>query len=369
MTLYAMFSQLEDPRIERGRQHLLEDIIMLVLCGTIAGGQYYHEIASYGYYKYDMLKEFLALPNGIPSSVTLWRVFERLDSTQLESCLRQYGGQILTALSDKHISMDGKQMRGSVGEGGGNLHIVSAWLNGEGLTLGQQSVDNKSNEKTAIPKLLEQLDVSGSLISIDAMGCSPAIAEQIVEEGADYLLVLKANNGFLYEQVRDHLDQALEGYLGDDLHVEVDFGHGRLERRTCYVSEALQWIDGASDWKELTSVAVVESERESKGKSTIKRRYYLCSRVDVTAQQVLYWSRNHWGIENNLHWVLDVAFGEDASKVSTGQGAINLATIRKLALRIIQEDTQMKGSFRTKRKMTGWNDDYMKAILKKVIYP
>ena len=266
MTLYAMFSQIDDPRIERGRRHLLEDIIMLVLCGTIAGAEHYHQIASYGHYKYDMLKEFLALPNGIPSSVTLWRVFERLDSHQLESCLRQYGGQILNALSDKHISMDGKQMRGTGGEDVGNLHVVSAWLNGEGLTLAQQSVDRKSNEKTAIPKLLEQIDVSGSLISIDAMGCSPAIAEKIIEEGADYLLALKANraadrNGFLYEQVRDHLDQALEGYLGDDLQVEVDFGHGRLERGSCYVSEALQWIDGASDWKELTSVAVAAAAR------------------------------------------------------------------------------------------------------------
>lgn len=369
MTLYAMFSQLEDPRIARCRLHLLEDVIMLVLCGTIAGAQHYHEIASYGHYKYDMLKEFLRLPNGIPSSVTLWRVFERLDSNELESCLRQYGGQILRTLSDKHISMDGKQMRGTGSDTAGNLHVVSAWLNGEGLTLGQQSVDSKSNEKTAIPKLLEQIDVSGSLISIDAMGCSPAIAEKIIDEQADYLLALKANNGFLYEQVRDHLDQALEGYLGDDLHTEVDFGHGRLERRSCYVSEALQWIDGASDWKELASVAVVESERESKGQSNVQRRYYLCSRADVTAQQVLHWSRNHWGVENNLHWVLDVAFGEDASKVSTGQGAINLATIRKLAMRIIQEDTQMKGSFKTKRKIAGWNDEYMKAILKKVIDP
>jgi predicted transposase YbfD/YdcC len=188
----------------------------------------------------------------------------------------------------------------------------------------------------AIPKLLEQLDVSGSLISIDAMGCHSTIAKKIIDERADYLLALKANNGFLYEQVRDHLDQALEGYVGDDLHTEVDFGHGRLERRSCYVSEALQWIDGASDWKELASVAVVESERESKGQSSVQRRYYLCSRADVTAQQVLHWSRNHWGVENNLHWVLDVAFEEDASKISTGQGAINLATVRKLAMRIIQ---------------------------------
>lgn len=362
-----MFSQLEDPRIERCRLHLLEDIIMLVLCGTIAGAQHYHEIASYGHYKHDMLKEFLKLPNGIPSSVTLWRVFERLDAAALEECLRQYGQGILAKLADKHISLDGKQMRGTGDDTQGNLYVVSAWLNGEGLTLGQQVVDSKSNEKTAIPKLLEQLDVSGSLVSIDAMGCSPVIAKKIIEEEADYLLALKANNGFLYEQVQNHLDQALEGYLGDDFHVEVDFGHGRLERRTCYVSEALQWIDGSSDWKGLTSVAVVESERESKGKSSIKRRYYLCSKADVTAQQVLYWSRNHWGIENNLHWVLDVAFGEDASKVSTGQGAINLATIRKLAMRIIQEDTQMKGSFKTKRKIAGWNDDYMKAILRKVI--
>jgi hypothetical protein len=144
-----MFSQLEDPRIARCRLHLLEDIIMLVLCGTIAGAQYYHEIASYGHYKYDMLKAFLKLPNGIPSSVTLWRVFERLDATQLEYCLREYGQEILSTLADKHISLDGKQMRGTGSQGTGNLHVVSAWLNGEGITLGQQTVDSKSNEKTA----------------------------------------------------------------------------------------------------------------------------------------------------------------------------------------------------------------------------
>lgn len=369
MTLYEMFMQLEDPRIERCRLHLLEDIIMLVLCGTIAGAQHYHEIASYGHYKYDMLKEFLKLPNGIPSSVTLWRVFERLDAAALEGCLRQYGQGILAKLAAKHISLDGKQMRGTGNDMQGNLHVVSAWLNGEGLTLGQQVVDSKSNEKTAIPKLLEQLDVSGSLVSIDAIGCSPTIAEKIIDEQADYLLALKANNGFLYEQVRDRLDKALEGYSGDDLHTEVDFGHGRLERRSCYVSDQLQWIDGVADWKELGSIAVVESERESKGKSTIQRRYYLCSLTNATAQQVLHWSRNHWGIENNLHWVLDVAFGEDQSKVSTGQGPVNLATVRKLAMRIIQEDKQIKGSFKTKRKIAGWNDEYMINILKKVIGP
>lgn len=369
MTLYAMFLQIEDPRLSRGRLHLLEDIIMLVLCGTIAGAQHYHEIASYGHYKYDMLKEFLQLPNGIPSSVTLWRVFERLDASALEGCLRKYGQSILAQVADKHISLDGKQMRGSSDDTQGNLHVVSAWLNGEGLTLGQHRVDSKSNEKTAIPRLLEQLDVSGSLVSIDAMGCSPAIAEKIIDEQADYLLALKANNGFLYEQVKDRLDKALEGYPGDDWHTEVDFGHGRLERRSCYVTDQLQWIDGATEWKGLSSVAVVESEREGKGSSTLQRRYYLCSFPRATAQQVLQWSRNHWGIENNLHWVLDVAFGEDHSKVSIGQGPLNLATIRKLAMRIIQEDKQMKGSFKTKRKVAGWNDSYMKSILRKIIDP
>lgn len=242
-----------------------------------------------------MLKGFLKLPKGIPSSVTLWRVFERLDASALEGCLRQYGQGILAELADKHISLDGKQMRGTGNDAQGNLHVVSAWLNGEGLTLGQQMVDSKSNEKTAIPELLEQLDVSGSLVSIDAMGCSPPIAEKIIEEQADYLLALKANNGFLYEQVKDHLDRALEGYVGDDLHTEVDFGHGRLERRSCYISDQLQWIDGAADWNGLGSIAVVESERESKGKSTLQRRYYLCSLSEATAQQVLHWSRNHWG--------------------------------------------------------------------------
>lgn len=367
MSLYTMFSQLEDPRLERCRLHLLEDIIMLVLCGTIAGAQHYHELASYAHYKHDMLKEFLRLPNGIPSSVTLWRVFERLESSALESCLRQYGRTILAELENKHISVDGKQMRGTGSNQEGNLQVVSAWLNGEGLTLGQQTVDSKSNEKAAIPKLLEQLDVTNSLISIDAIGCSPGIAEQIIGEQADYLLALKANNGFLYEQVRDRMDRALAGYPGDDLHTEVDFGHGRLERRSCYVSDQLQWIDEAADWKGLSSIAVVESERESKGQSTVQRRYYLCSIANATAQQVLHWSRNHWGIENNLHWVLDVAFGEDSSKVNRGQGAINLATVRKLAMRVIQEDKQMKGSFKTKRKVAGWNDDYMKSILRKVI--
>lgn len=369
MSLYALFSQIEDPRIARCRPHLLEDIIMIVVCGTIAGAQHYHEIASYAHYKHTMLKEFLHLPNGIPSSVTLWRVFERLDASMLESCLRQYGGTILAELEDKHISVDGKQMRGTGSEGEGNLHVVSAWLNGEGLTLGQQRVENKSNEKTAIPALLEQLDVSGSLISINAMGCNITIAEKIVNEQADYLLALKANKGFLYEQIKDRLDQALEGYCGDDLHTEMDFGHGRLERRSCLVNDQLQWIDEITDWKGLSSIAVVESERESKGQSTIQRRYYLCSVANATAQQVLHWSRNHWGIENNLHWVLDVAFEEDSSKVSTGQGALNLATVRKLAMRMIQEDTQIKGSFKTKRKVAGWNDDYMKGILRKVIDP
>ncbi|MEM6846328.1 MAG: ISAs1 family transposase [Bacteroidota bacterium] len=211
------------------------------------------------------------------------------------------------------------------------------------------------------------MDISGSIISIDAMGCSPAIADKIISQQANYLLTLKENNGFFYEQVRDHLDRALVGYLGDDLHTEVDFGHGRLERRTCYVSDALQWIDGTAEWKGLTHVAVVEREREGNGQISVNRSYYLCSVAGATAQQILEWSRNHWGIENNLHWVLDVAFGEDACKVTTGQGPINLATIRKLAIRIIQEDGQMKGSVKIKRKIAGWNDEYMKSILQKVV--
>jgi len=369
MSIYDHLKGLEDPRIVRNKLHLLEDIIMIVLCGTIAGAEGYPQIALYAIHKRDMLKEFLALPNGIPSSVTLWRVFERLNPELIENTLRQYGKELLKTLNQKHISLDGKALRGTIKSEGENLHIVSAWVNEEGISLGQVKVAKKSNEITAIPKLLDQLDIEEAMITIDAIGCQKEIAEKIIGNGGDYMLAIKANNGFFYEQVRDQMDRYLASYSPDQRCSEVDFGHGRIETRICQVSNQLQFIDGAENWKGLKSLVVVESEREIKGKSSVKRRYYLCSKENPDPQYALKISRGHWGIENSLHWVLDVAFKEDACKVAKGNGASNLATVRKMALQAIKEDKTIKGSFQLKRKNAGWDDSFMREILKKMVSP
>jgi len=367
MSIYEHLKGLKDPRIERGKLHLLEDIIMIVLCGTIAGAEGYSEIATYAFHKREMLKEFLKIPNGIPSSVTLWRVFERLNPELIESTLRQYGQEISSALLQKHISLDGKALKGTIKSVGENLHIVSAWVNEEGISLGQVKVARKSNEITAIPKLLDQIDISKAIITIDAIGCRPEIAEKIIDNQGDYILAIKANNGFFFEQVRDRMDRYLESYLPDDKCTEVDFGHGRLETRVCCVSNQLQFIDGVENWKGLKSLIVVEATRELKGKSSVKRRYYLSSRENPDPQFALKISRGHWGIENSLHWVLDVAFKEDACKVAKGNGANNLATIRKLALQAIREDKEIKGSFKLKIKAASWDDSFMRKLLQKLV--
>jgi len=190
MSIYDHLKGLEDPRIVRNKLHLLEDVIMIVLCGTIAGAEGYPQIALYAIYKRDMLKEFLALPNGIPSSVTLWRVFERLNPELIENTLRQYGKELLKTLNQKHISLDGKALRGTIKSEGENLHIVSAWVNEEGISLGQVKVAKKSNEITAIPKLLDQLDIEEAMITIDAIGCQKEIAEKIIGNGGDYMLAI-----------------------------------------------------------------------------------------------------------------------------------------------------------------------------------
>ena len=359
------FQGLTDPRIERAKRHNLLDIVALTICAVICGADNWVEIAEFGQAKADWLRGFLALPNGIPSHDTLGRVFSRLDPEQFQAGFLDWVRSISELTQGEVVAIDGKTLRGSGDRGSGRrpLHLVSAWATANRLTLGQVKTAAKSNEITAIPQLLELLDLRGCLVTIDAMGCQKAIARQIVVGEADYLLAVKSNQGQLYANLQDAFRCAEEwDPLGRCR--EVSKGHGRLEVRECRViadREELAYMDPAGEWPQLSSVAQVSYERPA-GAGTTEQRYYICSRL-LTAAEFLQKTREHWGIENQLHWVLDVAFAEDHCRVRTGNAAGNLSVVRQMALNLLNRETTRKVGRQAKRKRAGWDGDYLQKIL------
>jgi predicted transposase YbfD/YdcC len=363
----AHFENLTDPRVERCRRHVLQDMLVVALCATIANCNHWVDVERYGNSKLDFLRRFLELPNGIPSHDTLGRVFARLDPAALLLCLRNWLADLRAKLGGEHVAIDGKTLRGSHdGEARPNaLHLVSAWAGEARLFLGQLAVDQKSNEITAIPQLLELLDIEGDTVTIDAMGCQKEIARTIVARGAEYVLAVKDNQPTLHLALSEAFIR-----LADDDYTEpslrryrtIDRAHGRVETREYFIAAVPADLPGADDWAELQSIGMVLRTREEGDNVSEEVAFYIGSiapKVKHFARVV----RGHWGIETTLHWSLDVTFAEDQSRVRKDRGPENLALLRRLVVSLLQQDTSCKASLRGKRLIAGWDDEVLLKIL------
>jgi predicted transposase YbfD/YdcC len=375
------FAELADPRREQGRVHRLDEIVFIATCAVLCGADNWVQIADYAHSKLDWLKTVLALPGGVPSHDTFRRVFCLLDPPAFQKCFYSWMASLMarkgvTPLATdppelRPIAIDGKAQRGSARRtvGRSALHVVSAWAVENRLTLGQVATDAKSNEITAIPELLALLDLKGAVVTIDAMGCQKEIAADIIEGEGEYLLAVKENQPHLYEDIGRAFDEALE--LGEP---GVDFTEcqteevrgGRRETRTCCVITDPRGIRDARLWAGLMAIVMVISRREVDGVSSDEIRYYIGSAAG-TAEDYLRWARGHWGIENALHWVLDVCFHEDDQRHWAGNSAQNLGWLRKLALCLLKAEKDSKGkSIATRRLLAGWKNDYLLSVLAQI---
>jgi predicted transposase YbfD/YdcC len=367
--LVEQFSALEDPRIVGKVDHRLIDILVIAVCAVIACAESWDDIALYGRSKEGWLRRFLDLPNGIPSHDTFRRVFMLIDPDAFE---RRFSAWTRTlsdqAVEREVVAIDGKTVRRSFDRSRDQapLHLVSAWASERGLSLGQRAVDGQSNEITAIPELLDALDVNGCIVTLDAMGCQKEIAARILAGRADYLLVLKANQGRAFEAAREHFEQTCFGHGSDSRPVfdAFDEGHGRLVRRRVFVSSTAGSLEPLREWPDLGALLAVETIRSinGTGKTKAEIRYFLTSCGDDPAILVRA-IRRHWSIENNLHWVLDVTFREDDSRVCERTAARNLAVLRKIALNLLAADQATRTSVRGRRKKAAWNDAYMHRLI------
>lgn len=367
LPLKEHFSAIDDPRAQHSIEHLLLDIVLVTICAVICGADNWVEIENYGIAKQEWLTTFLELPNGIPSHDTLERTFARLRPEQVQQCFLNWVQAVFNISDGQLINIDGKTLRGSYERGGkqGMIHMVSAWAHQNRLVLGQRKVHEKSNEITAIPELLRVLDLAGAVVSIDAMGCQTAIATQIVTQQGDYVLALKGNQGDLHQDVRQLFDHAQRQNFRDiahDFYQTQEQGHGRQEVRRYWVMGQTEYLVGAENWAKLTTIGCVESQRQVGDKITSEMRYYLLS-LPLDAKRFADAVRGHWGIENQLHWILDVGFREDDSRATQGYSAENLAVIRHLAVNLLTQEKTAKGGTRAKRLKAGWDDHYLTKVL------
>jgi predicted transposase YbfD/YdcC len=361
------FATLEDPRLDRTKAHQLLDIVVVALCAILGGADSWVEVEIFGNAKLDWFKRFLELRNGIPSHDTFGRVFRLLDPQQFQRCFLNWI-ESLTALPGlKHVAIDGKTLRGSFDRHTGKaaLHLVSAWANELRLTLGQVAVDDKSNEITAIPKLLEMLELGGALVTIDAMGCQKDIASAVRAQGADYLLAVKANQGNLFADILDTFTKVIERTPTTPsmtYHGTEKKAHGRDEVRQCYVTDNLTEVRDRGAWIDLNTLGMVIGERTVDGETTQEARYFISSR-SLTAAEMLAAVRGHWEIENCLHWSLDVTFHEDACRTRKDHGPENLALLRRITLSLLKRANNKKMSISMCRAKAGWDEGFMEEAL------
>jgi predicted transposase YbfD/YdcC len=360
------FRKLWDSRVRGRTRHLLVDIIVMAICGVIADCDSWREIALFAQKRQAWFKRFLKLPHGVPAHDTFERVFNQLDPETFQVCVVAWIKEISELVGLGHIAIDGKALRHSCQRAKGlkMLHCVSAWATEQHLILGQVMTDAKSNEITAIPKLLEVLDLHGALITIDAMGCQKAIAAQIVKKGGDYVLAVKANQEHLLDDIQATVEKAMDGLLPAqdvETYTTKETGHGRAEERSYTVIHKVEGIRDRSQWAKLTAVGMVRSEVTVDGETTTEVRYFIGSRRMSARQYGKVW-RGHWGIENNLHWQLDVNFGEDKSSVHRRNAGTNFAIVRRIALSLLKQHPS-KESMGRKRKAAALDSVFLEEIL------
>ncbi len=359
------FEALDDPRQQAKVLYPLDEVLLLVLCAVISGADNWTVIALYGEKKLDLLRRFLPFRDGTPSHDQLGILFSRLDMEQFQQCFINWVS-ILHDRIEGVVAVDGKTLRRSFDTASGTsaIHMVSAWCCEQGLVLGQRKVDDKSNEITAIPQLLELLALEGAIVTIDAMGCQRAICQQIIDQKADYIIGLKGNQGTLHEDVELFFDEHDAREIGEGFVEQcqtVDGDHGRIEERRYTVCTHVDWLKERHDWPGLKSIVMVESSRKIRGKEQGSRRFYIASLVKGPEDMAQH-TRSHWQVENNLHWVLDMTFRQDENRVRTGNAAANLATIQHAAINLLKKAPGKK-SLPVKRHSAAWDDNYLIKII------
>lgn len=366
-SLFDTLSEVPDPRLDRTKLHQLVDILVIAVCATICAAETWEEIAEFGQAKESWFRKFLALPDGIPSHDTFRRVFLRLNPRKLQEAFLVWVRSVAEVTEGEVVAIDGKQARGArTSDGKESLRLVSAWACEQRLVLGQLKTEEKSNEITAIPVLLELLELKGCIVTVDAMGCQTAVAAQIISQEADYVLSLKGNQGLLHEEVAEYFAWAERTDFKDleyDYCATLEKDHGRIEGRRCWVTEDTDWFTEKAEWAGLRSFIMVEAEREVVGQAaTVERRYFISS-LGADARQALRAVRSHWQVENALHWVLDVAFREDACRTRTAHAPENLATLRHMAVNLLKQERSCKLGIKSKRLKAGWDESYMLKVL------
>lgn len=370
LSLQDHFEGVDDPRVERTRDYELLDIITIAVCAVICGADDWVEIASWGQEKLEWLRQFMALANGIPSHDTFGRVFSRIDADQFQAAFLSWVQAAFAVSAGQVVAIDGKQLRRSHDQrlGKAAIYMVSAWATTNHLTLAQRTVDDKSNEITAIPELLKVLALTGCIVSIDAMGCQKEIAKTILDQQADYVLALKENQGHLYQDTVDlfrHIEQTPSHRLMTDYVSTFEKGHGRYEIRECSTitdPKCFPYFRTSQQWPHLQTLVKIRRERHSADQTTVETHYYISS-LPGAAAPILEAVRAHWNIENGLHWVLDVAFREDDQRVRTGNSPQNFAVLRHIALNILKHETSLKVGIKAKRKRAGWSEAYLLKVL------
>ena len=364
LPLTNYLKDIDDPRRPYLIKHEFIDIITIAICAVISGAEGWNDIEEYGKIREDWFQTFLSLPNGIPSHDTFRKVFATIDPEQFRIHFVHWIHDIAQLTKGEIIAIDGKTARRSYDKTINPLHMVSAWAAENNLVLGQVKTEEKSNEITAIPKLLDMLDINGCIVTIDAMGCQKDIAKKIIDKKADYVLALKGNQGKIHKEVKEIFEQTKKNN-GCTIHEETTTGHGRVEEKTC-ASILLQNQTGvlqeSKHWKGLKSIIRIESKRKNKKKTTKEVRYYLSS-LKTNAKKFSQIVRKHWSIENSLHWVLDVAFREDESRIRKGNSAENFAIMRHIALSLLKQEKSLKRGIKGKRLKAGWDSDYLLKIL------
>jgi len=377
-TLKHHLLQLPDPRLQRRRRHELMDVLMLAVTAMLCGAENFVHMAQFGKAKEAWLRTFLALPNGIPSHDTFRRVFLLLAPEPFAVMFQSWTQTLRQAVGAEVVALDGKTVRRSfdAAKGQSAIHLVSAWASANRLVLGQIKVADKSNEITAVPALLRALELAGCIVTVDALNCQKQIAKEIVEADADYVLALKGNHATAHAEIKAFLDAALAETLAPQpvgaklapaaatlaVCETVTKEHGRLETRRYYQSAELDWFADRSAWEGLRTVGMVEATRETGGKRTVERRYYLSS-LPVGVATFARAVREHWGVENQVHWVLDVQMNEDQSRARAGHAAENLGTLRRLVLNLLRRDTHCQSGIKGKQLNAAWDHAYLQSLL------